>query len=106
MNSLLLEQGIECFAHIIALYALTAPARSQGHASIGFKVFTEISFDLVAHILGLRLTALVVFPRIEKPAVFATVHVRAAVGALIGSGHFTNHFDLASTVVTNHNYSG
>jgi hypothetical protein len=98
----LLEQFIESLAHIIALDALGAAARGEWHASIWFEVIAEVGLFLITHIIGLGLTALIVFARIEEAAVLTAVHVRITVWTFVCSRNPGDQFDLSSTIMTNH----
>jgi hypothetical protein len=98
----LLEQFIECLAHIIALDALGSSAGGERNASIWLKVVAEVGLALISHILGLWFAALIVFARIKETTILTAVHIRIAVWTFVCSRDLGDQFDLSSTIMTNH----
>ena len=97
------EEIIECLAHIIALNALCAAARGEWNAGIRFEEIAEVRPPFIAHIFCLRFAALIVLAGIEESAVFAAMHICAAMRAFVGPDNFADQFYLSSTIMTDHN---
>src|SRR5262245_37020329 len=102
--ALFFEQIIKSLAHIVAVRALRATAAGERHAIVGLEIVAEIGATFVSHVVSLRLAALIVLARIEEAAIFAAMDVGVAMRTFVCTQYFSNDFNFASTVVTNHNF--
>lgn len=84
---------------------MRAAARRKRHAGIRLEKVAEVRSNFAAHIISLRLAALVILAWIEVAAIFTAVHVSVAVGTLIRARDFADDFDFASAAMTNHKTS-
>jgi hypothetical protein len=99
---LFLKEVIEGLADIIDPDGLSASSRSQWDPVIWLEIVAIVGREFVADVFRLRLTALVVLARVEKPAVLAAMHVRAAMGTLIAVPYFGDDLYFAPAVMTDH----
>ena len=83
---------------------MRATAAGERHAIVRLEIVAEIGPIFLTHIFGLRLTALIVFARVEVAAVFAAMDVGVAMRTFVCAQDFADDLDFASTVVTNHNF--
>ena len=79
-------------------------AAGEWHAVVRLEIIAEVRSIFFAHVFGLWLAALIVFARVEMAAVFATMDVGVAMRAFVCAHDFTDDFNFASAVVTNHNF--